>query len=483
MKASEKIQDALEYKDRTNMTPAPEITDKALALGNSKRPPKHNSLCFFVFIAFTVLFTTHLSASTQIVAVMPFENTTRDSSLDWLSLGISETITNDLLACKGLVLVERLQLRKVLQEQALQMTGAIDEATVVAVGKLLGAGILVVGAYQKQEQTIRLTARFVDVQTGGILQTAKATGRLDDIFDLQDQIVQGLLKNLNIELKQDELNKLAEKPTESLEAYQHFGQGSLLEARKNYPGALRELQKASAVDPQFALAKNRFAEIFLSLNKGNYWTFETTSQTTGATQAGTMVNRAGGHELFNGMPVFSYIYGIETQAEGMYTGNIQTTSSCYYIKKADGIYMVGIKNDAMTNQGPVLITMTYEPPYLVYPYDMEVGKQWEANSAIQIVTSGISSNKITQKQAEKRAVIGRETITVPAGTFDCFVIESRSLSEGKISGLFGGKYSSTTASTTWFAQGVGIIKTKTDSKTKNITSFNEQVLKEYHIEE
>jgi hypothetical protein len=374
----------------------------------------------------------------------------------------------------------------VMNEQALQLTGAIDEATVVTVGKLLGASILVVGAFQKQEQTVRLTARFVDVQTGGILQTAKATGQLKDIFDLQDQIVQTLLTNLNIELKQDELKQLAEKPTESLEAYQHFGQGSLLEARKDYPGALQELQKASAADPKFALAKNRFAEIFLSLNKGNYWTFETTSKTTGATQNeshGTMTNRAGGRELFNGMPVFSYISGTETQVKGIYTGNIQATSSSFYVKKDDGIYMVGIKSDAMTNQGPVLITMTYEPPYLVYPYDMEVGRQWEANSAILTQTSGISSNKITQKQNEKRTVISRETITVPAGTFDCFVIKSQSLSEGKVSGLFWGRYSGTTVTTTWFAQGVGTIKMRTETKLKKIASVNEQVLKEYHIEE
>jgi len=442
--------------------------------------PLKSSLPIVVFFTLFLLFTTNLSAFAERVGVMPFENVTQDSSLDWLSMGIPETITSDLLVIKGVVLVERLQLRKALREQSLQLTGAIDEATAVKVGKLIGADILVVGAFQKQAQTVRLTARFVNVQTSGILQTAKATGNLNDIFDLQDQIVKDLVKNLNIELKQNELTQLAEKPTESLEAYQHFGRGSLLEARKDYPGALKELQKASAADPKFALAKSKFTDIFLSLNKGNYWTYEKTSKMTGKVkmqQYGITTERAGGNELFNGMPVFSYIS--EGESQSSHGGNIQSQKSSYYVKKDDGIYIVGLKNDAMAKTGPILQAIIYEPPYLVYPYDMEVGKKWEANSSIKMGGNIPSS----AKQEEKREVVNRETITVPAGTFDCFVIESRSSLKGKNAGLFGPSYSATTLVTKWFAQGVGTIKLRTEMETSGTTIVNEQVLKEYHIEE
>jgi TolB-like protein len=447
-------------------------------------PLKFSIGLVFVFTLVTLI------AANQRVAVMPFENTTRDSTLDWLSMGIPETITNDLLAFKGIVLIERLQLRKVMDEQALQLTGAVDEATAVKVGELIGADIIVVGAFQKQAAMVRLTARFVNVQSGDVLQTAKATGKLDAIFDLQDQIVQDLLKNLNVELKQSELEKLAEKPTESLEAYQHFGQGALLQAKKDYTGALKELQQASAADPEFALVKRKFAEIFLSLNKGNYWTYETTSRTTllfmknkETESRGTATNRAGGQEVFNGMQVFSYVTGSETQSNGVYTGNTQSTSSSYFVKNTDGIYMVGAQSDVMTNKGQLLTTMVYEPSYLFFPYDMEVGKKWDVNTVIKIKISGMTSLTSSQKQDEKRAVLTRETITVPAGAFDCFVIESMSVLAGKNAGLFGASYSGTTVTTTWFAQGVGTIKTRMETKTKQMTSAVESVLKEYHIEE
>jgi len=444
-----------------------------------KRPhlmPLKSSLPIVLLFALSLLFTTHLSAFPGRIGVMPFENVTKDSSLDWLSMGIPETITSDLLVIKGIVLVDRLQLRKVLREQGLQLTGAIDEATAVKVGKLIGADILVVGAFQKQAQTMRLTARFVNVQTGGILQTAKATGKLNDIFDLQDQIVKDLVKNLNIELKQNELIQLAEKPTESLEAYEHFGKGSLLEARKDYPGALKELQKATTADSKFALPKTKYTDIFLSLNKGNYWTYEgTSSMSEGGVPENHVVatSRAGGNELFNGIPVFSYITGGEAQSSSV--GNIQLKVTTYYVKKDDGIYTVGSKiESSIVKPKPSVQTIIFEPPYLVFPYDIEVGQKWEVNSAFKDMEG------TTGKQEEKREVTKRETIAVPAGTFDCFVIESRQESKVKVPGFSG---SGTSIITMWYAPGVGTIKTRMKSEMAKTTAVSESVLKEYHIEE
>ncbi len=90
------------------------------------------------------------------MAVLPFENVTKNAEVDWLSVGIPETITSDLTAVPGLILVERLQLSKVMDEQKLQISGAVDPKTSVAIGKLVGADVMVLGAYQKLGPQIRL---------------------------------------------------------------------------------------------------------------------------------------------------------------------------------------------------------------------------------------------------------------------------------------------------------------------------------------
>jgi TolB-like protein len=434
-------------------------------------------------LLFVVLLGPHLTnaAISPRIAVTPFENINKDSSLDWLSAGIPETVTNSLSSVKGIVLVERIQLRKVMDELNLQHSGIVDEKTAVKLGKLIAANILVIGAFQKSGETVRLTARFLDVESGKILHTAQATGNLNDIFNLQDKIVLGLVKNLNIEISQDERTKLTTAPTESLDAYRHFGQGALLEAKKDYPGALKELQKAKAADPKFTLATKKFTDIFLSLNKGNYWTYEETTNMFGDVpniqSHGFSIEKAGGNELFNGMSVFSYITG--GAAQSSYVGNIQHKVTTYYEKKDDGIYTVGAKSENITKEDRYIYITIIEPPYLVYPYDMVIGQKWEVNSVFKI--EGTSSS--ASKYEGKREVINRETITVPAGTFDCFVIEGREEFKGKTSGFFGTGYTGKTIVTTWFAQGVGTIKTRTKMETSGVTLVTERVLKEYHVEE
>ena len=54
--------------------------------------------------------------------------------------------------------------------------------TTVKVGKLLGASLIVTGAYQRGGSSVRLTARFVKVETGEVVGTAKVDGATSDFL-------------------------------------------------------------------------------------------------------------------------------------------------------------------------------------------------------------------------------------------------------------------------------------------------------------
>jgi hypothetical protein len=64
---------------------------------------------------------------------------------------------------------------------------------------LLGATLMVAGAYQKADVNVRLTARFVKVETGEIVGTAKVDGPATDFLMLQDRVTVQLLKSAGIE--------------------------------------------------------------------------------------------------------------------------------------------------------------------------------------------------------------------------------------------------------------------------------------------
>ncbi len=127
------------------------------------------------------------------LAVLPFKNLNAEPSLDWLRLGIAETMISDLKTAHRSV-VERDQIDEALAEIALQKKAGTDESTAAAAGKLVGATHVVVGGFQKAGNQVRITARLVVVETGVVDTTAKVTGPLTEIFTLQDSVVGRLLK-------------------------------------------------------------------------------------------------------------------------------------------------------------------------------------------------------------------------------------------------------------------------------------------------
>lgn len=126
------------------------------------------------------------------IAVMPFRNLNQDPDLEWLSLGIAETMISD-IRNRSMTVVERDQIDRAISEIALQQTKAVDATTAAAVGRVVGAKTIVVGGYQKAGSQIRITARFVVVETGVVQDTAKVTDNIQRIFKMQDQIVTRLL--------------------------------------------------------------------------------------------------------------------------------------------------------------------------------------------------------------------------------------------------------------------------------------------------
>src|ERR1044072_4987539 len=100
------------------------------------------------------------SASSPTGAFMPFKDLSGGRGA--VGEAIRETVTTDLKEVRGLSVIERGAIDKVLAEQSLQAPRPdLDPLSTVKVGKLLGASLIVTGAYQRAAATVRLTARFV----------------------------------------------------------------------------------------------------------------------------------------------------------------------------------------------------------------------------------------------------------------------------------------------------------------------------------
>jgi hypothetical protein len=88
---------------------------------------------------------------------------------------VTEYIANELefiMVGRGLVLIDRSQLDRIRQEQNLQLSGEIDDAQAVSIGKMSGAEIIITGAVTGTGDLRRLRLRALSTETAQVVVAA-----------------------------------------------------------------------------------------------------------------------------------------------------------------------------------------------------------------------------------------------------------------------------------------------------------------------
>jgi len=184
------------------------------------------------------------------VAVMSFKNLNADPSLEWMRVGVAETLVSDLKKRSSLRVVERDQVDKALSEVMLQGKQGGDESTAAKVGKLVGAKTIVLGAFQKAGNQLRITARFITAETGEVVDTAKTTGPVSDVFLLQDEIVARLMGEKWVKPSGAKAGARRASP-KRLKAYQFYAMSLNTASDADRVGYLNQ---AIEEDPEFSYA-------------------------------------------------------------------------------------------------------------------------------------------------------------------------------------------------------------------------------------
>ena len=190
------------------------------------------------------------TAKPSTVAVMPFRDLAADSK--FIGEAIRETVMSDLRQLGGLRVVERASLDRVLAEQKLAQKD-LEVGDAVRVGKVLGAQLMVIGAYQKLAPQVRLTARFIKVETSEVIGTAKVDGSQREFLRLQDRVTSALLRSAGLPVQAKQvLDDSAQRPDlQSWKTLDLYGQAVLAtddSERRNL------LQLAVAEDTNFSYA-------------------------------------------------------------------------------------------------------------------------------------------------------------------------------------------------------------------------------------
>ena len=104
---------------------------------------------------------------------------------------------------------------------------------------------------------MRISAQLIDTRTDFPLWSERFDREMKDVFEVQDEMARKIAEALRVTLSPQELEALADKPTENLQAYDLYLRGKRYArrlTRQDVEFALQMFENAVALDPSFALA-------------------------------------------------------------------------------------------------------------------------------------------------------------------------------------------------------------------------------------
>ena len=197
----------------------------------------------------------------EVISVTGFRNNTSNSEFDWLGEALADNISSDLSKIKSLTIVNRRELKKVIDEQKFSYTsGLVDIETSVELGKMLGATKLVTGDFTVINRTLRLNLNYIDIETGVTEKSLSKSGELDKILYFQNALVLELLEKLNIKTDEIEKMEISNFETNNIEAVENNYKGVIAFDRKKLDEAIEYFEKAIEIDPYYRMANEKLKE-------------------------------------------------------------------------------------------------------------------------------------------------------------------------------------------------------------------------------
>jgi len=185
--------------------------------------------------------------SRKSVAVLPFSNLSPDPDNEFFSDGITEDIITQLSKIEGLKVISRTSIMRYRQtDKSLEEIAQELDVTTILEGTVRRAG-----------ERVRISAQLIDAQSDDNLWAETYDRNLTDIFAIQSEVAQQIASNLEAELSAEERDRIEDRPTTSIAAYDKYLKGRAHYYRylpEDNEEAIRLFRSAIDEDPEFAAA-------------------------------------------------------------------------------------------------------------------------------------------------------------------------------------------------------------------------------------
>jgi serine/threonine protein kinase/Tfp pilus assembly protein PilF len=181
------------------------------------------------------------------IAVLPFADMSPMKDQEYFCEGIAEELINSLAKILNLHVASRTSAFK-FKDAALDIR---------EIGRQLNVKTVLEGSVRKSGDTLRVTAQLINVEDGYHLWSQSYDRKMEDVFAIQDEIAQNIVRALEVTLSPGEKRSLKAPATNDVQAYDYYLRGRNFYyqfRRKGVELALQMFTLAIKHDPDYALA-------------------------------------------------------------------------------------------------------------------------------------------------------------------------------------------------------------------------------------
>jgi TolB-like protein/Flp pilus assembly protein TadD/class 3 adenylate cyclase len=190
------------------------------------------------------------------IAVLPFENLSRDPENAYFTAGIHDEILARLSKIADL---------KVISRTSTQHYKSAPE-NLPEIARQLGVAHVLEGSVQKSGDAVRVNVQLIKAATDSHLWADTFDRKPTDIFLVESEVAKSIADQLQVKITGQEERIIFAKPTENIEAYDAYLRGMAytlksLNTPSNYLAAQKYLKEAVRLDPKFALSWARLSYV------------------------------------------------------------------------------------------------------------------------------------------------------------------------------------------------------------------------------
>jgi serine/threonine-protein kinase len=190
------------------------------------------------------------------IAVLPFTNVGGDPNTEYLSDGITESLTNSISQLPNLAVIASSSMFRYKARD-------IDPQTV---GKDLGVRAVLTGRMTQHGNSLLITAELVDVRNNHRLWGGQYDREMSDVLALQSEISREISAQLRVTLTGEQEKQVTKHYTENSEAYQDYLKGRYYWNKRtgnDLKKAIEHFNQAIGKDPNYALAYAGLADCYI----------------------------------------------------------------------------------------------------------------------------------------------------------------------------------------------------------------------------